>query len=249
LSLLAQAVAAVRQNPSAFLVYLGITVAVTLVQVLSGGLIGKPSSEDLDENLWLRAYAFINYLATAAAYAAASSIGFARLGKEIDRPLWKISGDWDALRRFFVLWFFLILTLIATSRLLEWTAGPSPESPPSAFPLLLYFVFAAALVPFGACVMFYGTLDWTKLGEILAPLKRQFAAAFGAFLFAGFQSFYVFLLSGLAELGKEADAFRWYLIPIEVIDAACTFIVFAWTWLICIADRNQGGERDVDFFS
>jgi len=244
LRIIQEAFKALRRNQTALLIYLAVTVPLLCADRLIFDLLGGPTVEDFQRHLGLRVYVFVDELIVALGYALAQSIAFARLGKDIDRPLWKVSGDLEAVRRFFGLWFVLCLT-VRVIFLLAIRAGANADGERLAAAFLyLYFMSAALYIPVGSCLMFHGGFQGPKPRESLAPLVRQLSMALGLVLFGYLQVSIMFALSYAAETGPVNPL--WVLIPAEVLDAACNLFAFSWAWLICIVDRNRVPHEDID---
>jgi hypothetical protein len=185
------------------------------------------------------------------AIALAQTLAFSRLGREIDRPLWKVRTDRDAMKRFFMMWALINLTAMGLHRLSQIDFGSGDVV--SINYLLLYGGLGATLVsvPFGACIMFTGQVSSRTLGESLAPLTRQpgrTALVFGIMLFQVIaHDLFVSLLIGsenqtpslLARLaaGLASGAVQVYL----------DCLALAATWHLCMVDRETVDEIDLDF--
>ncbi len=232
--------------------------AVGLYVVLSAGISSVKRSVDiliksgtipLADEVLMQTYRFASDLFIAAGIAAASAIAFARMGCEIDRPMWKVKNDLAALNRFFVLWFIIGLLMLTFLRLLERFAGPDPVGGVADALRMAFFLWWLVAVPFGACVMFSGRLQWSNLADDLKPLAGQFRLTL-LILFVNFLSFvgYLLVIDFLATR-PELQSKIWLSALIDVPFCLVDCFVFAGTWLICMEHRRRiEEERDhIDF--
>ena len=243
-TLLRGAFGAVHRNPGPLLLYLGITVPFSLACLLLFHFL-EPAVEETEPGDFLNLLEFLIDLAGGAVSAIAASIAFSRLGRELDKPLWKVRDDRQALRRFFIPWLILFLganALLGINELL--ISAASPET------YLLWYLLSAGLVfmcliPIGGCIMFSGDFHWRRLGDILSPLARQFRFAL-LFFYLGFMA--SITLSYIA-LALRLEGAALYGIPVvEILDGYLECAVFAGIWEICRIDRNAPPEADIDFY-
>jgi hypothetical protein len=244
LKFLLNAITAVQRNAMALLIY---AVGILLIQAfglavdyaLTGGAAITP--EKLTTSI--RTWALVTTLIQAPLSAAITAIAFARIGKDMDRPLWRSPSDRDALQRFFQLW--LVLILASTALLYGLDAVQARELPLTAPLLLLYILLSVLTVPVGACIMFSGSLHWREFGHNLAPLLYQFPRT----LLLGFLMLMQFMMAQqvIAARMDPAAGLRWLILApvVTVIGAYIDCVVFAGTWLICMEHRNA--DRDIDF--
>ncbi|MBI2426012.1 MAG: hypothetical protein HYV27_24520 [Candidatus Hydrogenedentes bacterium] len=111
-------------------------------------------------------------VALAASGAVLQSIYFAAIGREVDKPLWKCPAAGEAVRRFFLIWFLLILILLTTEQFMSIAAERGDEQAFAAL-LPIYIFLSAIYFPIAACIMFWGRLNWQELGEALLPMLRE----------------------------------------------------------------------------
>jgi hypothetical protein len=171
---------------------------------------------------------------------AAQSIAFSRMGKEIDKPLWKIGGDLEALKRYFGLWFVLNFMAISFNEAANYFLLADRQDIGGMF-FLLFCLVNTVYIPIGACIMFHGRFDRGQLAEHLKPLFRQVAMAFAIFMFsAGIVILFIVLVA-------QTQAQPWMLPIINVVIAYFDCVVFAATWLLCMHDRMHPEEVELDF--
>ena len=180
-------------------------------------------------------------LLTALGATVASVTAFSRIGREIDRPLWKVADDREAFKRFFLLWFLISLSVLTVLSLL----GKVDDDGPWAAPLMFgFFVMFLLAVPAGTCIMFSGHFAWSDLPHALAPLAYQLSKAM-AVVFVNFLAFVGWL--GLMNFLIEHPALRaapWFLLLLEVPFGIVDCFVCAGVWLICTVHRRDMEEQD-----
>jgi len=239
--ILSQALQAVQENVRALIIYWAITVSASTVGLVANAFIEgaadvpAPSAPLLACRLGRDVFLVV-------CYAFAQSIAFARFGKDIDRPLWKIAGDKEAVKRFFKLWLVLNAMVVACYELFV-SALVLLDSERLAAVLFPLFALAGIVyVPVGACIMFYGRFERQGLGEGFAPLMNQWPKALVLLCANGLLFFFsLYLIAGAQD--------RLWLQPIvDVIFGYFDCLIFAATWLICMADRHPPDADDVGYF-
>ena len=88
-----------QHNLSALFLYLAIVVGADTLKLLVDVVWIEPAREQLGKGL-VQAYGFGSLLLLSVCFALGQSVAFARMGREMDRPLWKVSGDREAIRRY-----------------------------------------------------------------------------------------------------------------------------------------------------
>ena len=230
-----------QDNLRALAVYLLITVGASAVGLVGNVLVAGEGEKAVVSGPAL-VYQFGLDVFLVVAYSLAQCIAFARMGKEMDRPLWKVADDREAIRRFFKLWVALNAALLALLRLSEWThVILDNEELASVFFTL--FTFAGVVhLPAGACIMFFGRFEWHKLGECLSPLANEWPKTLVVLFLSGFLLFLSFYL--IAATGSQ----KWLRPLIDIILGYFDCLIFAAVWLICITDRDSPRESDIDYF-
>ncbi|MCC6144911.1 MAG: hypothetical protein IT368_13985, partial [Candidatus Hydrogenedentes bacterium] len=114
MALLNDALMALRRNYQLVLAFLVVALLLSVGNKQLGQVLGL-DQENLPPLAGL--LGIVLSLATLAVYSATCAIIFARLGKDMDRPIWKCADDSEALRRYFEPWFLLNLVHYAIFRL------------------------------------------------------------------------------------------------------------------------------------
>ena len=239
----------VQRNLAAFLLYAAIfAVAHTLSELALLPFHPGKGEEPLQTFRLIEVLIFLLFIH---AIAFAQTIAFSRLGRDIDRPLWKVRTDGDALKRFFMMWALFNLTSNGLLHLSNSDFGGGDAIAINT--LLLYAGFAALMVcvPFGACIMFTGRVSSRTIGESLAPLGRQPGRTGTVFALVLLQMLAVFLFA-LVLAGNDAQqpslAAR-LVIPLVsgAVQVYLECLAFAATWHLCMVDRETVDEIDLDF--
>jgi hypothetical protein len=239
--------ASVQRNLPAALVYAAVSTLLNLVLFLGLIAVGGDADAQDAQRFSVQVYDLVGNLVMAAALAALQTVVFARLGREIDRPLWRSPNAADAMRRFFQLWLILNLIAVAIGQLLQLAGRQEAEA---AIVLLVFFYMLVLLftVPVGACIMFSGAFEWREIGSSLAPLVHQAPRTLILLLLNLFQVALLFELVKLRAIRADEPAVFWtvfMLAPVAMAYIDC--VVFAGTWHICIEHRNADQDVDFDF--
>lgn len=230
---------------------LGLLAAYTGVTLVAGGLLmAWRIALDFEwvplETPWRQAATLAIGMVVIVPYAAAQAVLLSRFGQDIDRPLWKVSGNRDALTRFFGLWYTLSLIPLVTRVGADYVGAVWAEAAMGVLLTLLlaYFLLGIFLVPVGAAIMFFGRAEWRLVPEALAPLGRQFPGTL-ILLMPGIVQFILF------ECIQDPER----NLPLALVSAAAVYVIvsyldcfaFAATWVLCIVDRETPEEQDFDF--
>lgn len=221
---------------------------VLMVCLFRGALaVAAPHIPNVNPPLWVPALDMGRQFVLAAGVGLLQAVVFARLGKSIDRPLWKCRDDREAVRRFFLLWFILNLGMIALEQLhanaLDWRAAE-----PAMLLEILYFFAFVLVLPIGICVMYSGRLEWTALPETLRPLGRQLPLTLRVMALMALQlALQIALQKAFAGQFKDRSAI---LIPALTIAPAAFLdcLAFCAMWRVCMIHRQSGDEDTGDFF-
>lgn len=231
---------AVQRNLKSLAIYAGAAVllssAMQGVTELMGGALENPYENPAVVLAGLGSDLFL-----VIAFAALQSIVFSRMGKNIDRPLWKISGDWEALCRYFPLWFVLNGIIFVIKDLANYALVALDNTNLFVSLFLLLMLFAVIYIPAGAAIMFGGAVHLPTLGEVLRPLVRQGSRTLVILFFAGL----VFFFSQYLVLATASARWLWPLI--SIVEAYFDCVIFAAIWIICMYDRQNPEESDLDF--
>lgn len=230
-----------ERNFSALLRYLVLSFVIVGAYILCMDQVRTLQGEAPGPPGWLGVGSLLCLLLTAAAYSAMQAILLAEIGEEIDRPLWKYDGPADALRRFFMPWFLLNLSMMTLGPLLVRAAGDGNESLALLlqFALFLLFLF---LIPIGASVVHHGQLNWGELSQILAPIVRMFPLVLIVMLL-GFVQFCIWIALSAVETNSIFQRVAMHA-PFNFAAAYLDCLAFATMWRICILHRNLEPEDD-----
>lgn len=241
--LLQDAWKAIRRNQTLVITFVlaaaGIELGFRLAAIPIAGL-----PDDAAVPGWARAYDLVLQIARAAVFSVLAAAVYARLGKDIDRPLWKCASDAEAVRRFFMTWFLLNLVVLLLFRL-QFMAYRAEN--PDLVILLEFFIMLAiaTLTPIGACIMYHGGLDWAHFGQSLRPIARQFGLAFLAILLSFLGYFLLNVARALdPEIHKGIIVPAGITIPLALLDA----LAFCVMWRVCMINRDTPEEDSDDLF-
>ena len=246
---LRNAVDAVQRNLFAVALYCGATVLAVVLKVLMDAAVLRQTGSDF-KSLQSGPYGVLGTILVIAVLALVRCVAFARMGKEIDRPLWRIRDDWEAVTRFFPMWLLLDLVTFACM----WLANPNLYGGnPNAVTAICHiaaFVLNIVAVPVGSCVMFSGHFEWKRLGEALSPLVRQLHRSGAVLLVCLFQLVIHDIVAGHFLANPDTPGpfeFLPHRIGLVLVLAYLECIVFAAVWLLCMADREAPDDNDFEF--
>ncbi len=186
---------------------------------------------------WAFAYSIGMDILLAALSSVFQAVFFAQLGKEIDRPLWKCADARTALNRFWLPWFIINLVFITVFRL-QWRFAQSDSGDSVLifeFAILLLYLFA---IPVGTCIMHWGRLDWTELGDALSPMAKHFPLLL-AVLGLNFFQWMLHLMVGFSLPESQSWGLAPLLALVNAPFALLDCVAFAATWQICMIHRNS----------
>lgn len=239
----------VQRNLSAFILYAAIFSGAHILLTLVRAPFEPAVDETVPNTLLILDIVLLLVLVHAIAFA--QTIAFSRLGREIDRPLWKIRTDGEALKRFFMMWALINLT---ANGLLELSERDFGGGDAVAINILLLFAGLGAIVvsvPVGACIMFTGRVSSRAIGESLAPIFRQPARAGVVFLIMMAQMLTVFLFLSLLvrEDGQLPSMVARLGIGLVsgIVQVYLDCLAVAATWHLCMVDRETVDDIDFDF--
>ena len=233
-----------KRNQASLFLYVGLVVAVVVTARLGQIFLGAQII-DGKAPTWAPLFSFFLDLCLVAAYSAIIAIIFARIGEEIDRPLWKFQGVGDSLKRFFLPWFIINLLMSTTVDLLNKAVAAGNDE---LVILLTFFVFFGFLFafPIGTCIMHHGRLDWGEFSVALAPIVRLFVQVLPV-LFVGFMQFVLVLIFPMlgGELTLQSVG-RYALL--DAVAAVLDCLIFAMMWRVCIRYRNYEADNEGGYF-
>lgn len=239
MNILFEATQAIQKNLSALVVYLIFGVGSSAVATAVNSLMGKVEDPFKDPKTLFLSIGIL--LFANIAWSAGEAIAFSRLGKEMDKPLWKIEGDGEALRRYFTLWFGLNLPALIFYLLFAWldSSGSTGSAPGTA--AMLWILCATISTPVGACLMFGGKLEWDGLSRRFRPMLRELPRFLVVVFFNGIV---MILTMSLHDAAKDQE---WLGPLIDIVAVYFDCVVFAAMWLICMIDRQNPDEDDLEF--
>ena len=219
----AEAFHGLQQNLRTLLLYVGLIASYHSGLLLAYYKFIEPVEDTLDPR-YLNAYTFGTTILTAFLLAIVQSIFFARFGRKIDRPFWKISGDWEAIKRFFKLWFLLNLGIRALLSIPTAVLARTGNEELAAMLLVFTLGIAVLAVPFGSAVMFYGKLAQDEVKAAIHTLADQFLRLVVLMILAYCVA--IVLSSILA-----AETMNPWLSPLVfIVDAYIDCLVFCCVW-------------------
>jgi len=239
LNILFEATQAIQKNLSALFVYLALGVGSSVVNTTITLLIGEVEEPFRDTQTVALSLGML--LSATLAWSAGETLAFARLGKEMDKPLWKIDGDVEALRRYFSLWFCINLPSLAFYLLSIWLGSSGSTDSGVGAALMLSILCGTLSTPVGACLMFGGKLQWEGVSRRFRPMLRELPLFLVVFFFSGVA---MVLMLSLHE-ATRAQGWLGPLIDVAAIYFDC--VVFAAMWLICMIDRQNPDDDDLEF--
>jgi len=241
LELIRQALATTDRNPKPLVLYVVVLAAASALAKGGLYLLGKGGVENIFLDPTALAYTIVSAVLVAVLVSATQSVVFGMLGREIDRPLWKLSGSVEALRRFFPLWLVMNLVVVGLELSLQWVLVQIENTSLGALLLALWMMALVLYLPVGAGIMFWGKLEWDKLGEIFAPLLRQIGRTLQIILLSlGVSMLSLYLLSVTAGL-------PWLTPAVVVIGGYFDCVIFSGIWLVYLFDRQNPEEVDIEF--
>ncbi len=176
---------------------------------------------------------------------AIQAIIFSRLGVILDFPVWRCRDDKEALRRFFLLWFGVNVTLITLNRV-------STVFADRGYSDLAYFMGGLGLIanivylPLTICWMYSGEklTEDDSFFRVFRPITRQWRETIGMWGIIIISILISIFILGL-PIFEEPSILTAILKTLIIIPlAGIDILVFCWTWLLCIQGRIQGLDDD-----
>lgn len=243
LALVADAFQSLRRTQTTVALYLLVYCGFELVFRLAMLLLPE-SKPDLEGPAWVRLVALAAFVLFAIIASVVQAVLFARMGKAIDRPLWKCEDDGEALRRFFSIWLVLNMFMLLLFRLLAIADRQEIEAARVILALLLMSGYAL-FFPVGVSAMYLKVTHWQEVPAALKTITSQFGLSLMV-MFLGLSSFtYTVLLQDV--LGNEPGI----VTPLLAISAPVAFLdclSFAAMWRVCMIHRDNPPEEDLDFY-
>ena len=241
MAILGAAFQALQRNRGPLLFFIGVATIVYSLQLVFYTLVIEPrSGETLERSIQF--YSITVDIAGVAVIALAQTIAFSRIGRDVDRPMWRIEDDWEALKRFYGLWLLLGLASIAILRIVDIIATTTEEDSAGLVLFMLWLTIAALIVPFGSAVMFYGQVRRQEIGEAVSTMFRHFQYIL---LFAIIGIFFGIMISDL-----QSTLPLWARPALAIANGYLECLLFAAMWLVCIYHRDhidRPDDQDFDF--
>jgi len=240
-AILSSAFLALQRNLGPLLFYLCVGFVVYSARLAIDTFVLGPKVDEASES-FTRFYRISSDIVAVAAVAFAQTIAFSRIGRDIDKPMWRVEDDWEALRRFYGLWLLLGLTNVAALQVVNIIAATTGDDSTGFLLGTMWLSGAMLIIPFGSAVMFYGHVKRQEVGEALSTMLRHFPYTF-LFAFIGFFFRYMFILI-------QPDLPLWARPALAIADAYLECFLFACMWLVCIYHRDdfeQPDNQDFDF--
>lgn len=196
---------------------------------------------------WLGLFRFGSLLWLAVGAALCSSAFFSLMGRRIDRPLWRCAGWQDGMRRFFLPWLILYLLLIAVIDAIIRLGEASVDGALSSL-LMVHLALSLLVLPIGTCIMYFGRLDWGKVGHALEPMHGQFLLTLQVVCVC-FAQWVLAFMSDLLVPGDTGLDILWLGLYDVVLDYMTCF-AFVMMWRVCMIHRDrsmEGGDNPFDF--
>jgi len=196
---------------------------------------------------WMPAFRLVSLLWLAVGASLCAAAFFSLVGKRIDRPLWKCSGWRDGVRRFFLPWFILFLCQIVIIDMIGKLADAGMTDALSSL-FMLELLVQAFLVPVGACIMYWGRMDWKELPSVLGPIYGQFLLVLPVVFIGVGQWLLAYMRADLIPTDSGLDIL-WLGLYDAVLDYITCF-AFVMMWRVCMVHRDksmEGGENPFDF--
>ena len=102
--------------------------------------------------------------------------------------------------------------------------------------LVVWILVAGLIVPFGACIMFYGTMARGELVKAIETLLHQLPRLITILLFAWAVSCFAQAMMGRLPV--------WASPLVIVIEGYADCVVFSTTWLVCMVHRDEEPEDE-----
>lgn len=242
--LLQDAWKSLKLNQAILFSYMGIVVAFSIAYSLVDRFVFDAFPEG-ETPLWVPVYQLFMALVHAGFAAALQAICFARLGRDIDRPLWKCESDTEALRRFFEPWFLLNLVLVMLVHLAVRAQASGDESLWAGLQTI-FMLFFVVTIPIGACIMYHGKLVWPELPEALRPMLYQMPHTLTVILVLLLE--FVLISVNASVFQSLQSPTKYFYLPITDVPVAfLDCLAFAAMWRVCMIQRDAGTEDQDPF--
>ena len=180
--------------------------------------------------------------------AVADTICFSRIGREVDKPYWRVPDDREAFVRFYRLWLLLGLANLVYLQIIERAVGGNEERAGAFFLGVSFLIWIVLLHALGSAIMFHGRVARDEVSEAFAVMGRHAQRVMGLCLFG--------IVAGILLAETHTSMMNAELpLPFELtagallaaIDGYVSCLLFAFMWLVCRYDRDHF-ERDREDF-
>ena len=231
------ALAHVQKCYKAFFVYAGIVGGYVALKVFAESYFLEGKEAGYVESL-SNVYLIASGLITTVVYSAGQAFAFPMLGREIDKPFWKVEFNLSTFFRFFSFWF--TLNLVAGTLQLLIIISDIPDS--TKYNLIIWsFLIFSTVIPFGATVMFYGNTRREEIMQACSTMIAQLPYYLAVFICTFFLYFNLFQI----QLVEIPNSLRPLL---EIISSYADCVIFAFCWELCKKQRDElENPDDFDF--
>jgi hypothetical protein len=227
--------------------YMGLAAGFSVIDPLFRETVLKPIAESTPESV-LGLYLIGFRIALVALFAAVDSVLLARIGREVDKPYWRVPSDREALARFYRLWLLLGLMGLVYEQLSEQVAAASGSESVLFFFRISYYIFIVLLHVFGTAVMFYGKVGREEVSQAFTTMSNHARFVVGMCLL---QILVGIGLDGVSDLvllwGPPFAAGLALTAALGLVLGYLSCLIFTFMWLVCIYDRDEY-ERDREDF-
>ncbi len=238
---------ALFENHRPVLMYMALAAFLKTGEALFQEFVIAPIADDASDSL-LGLQLIGSRIVLVALFALADTILLSRIGREIDKPYWRIATDREAFVRFYRLWLLLGLANLVYGQVIEQTLGGDQEHPATFFLGVSYLVWIVLLHAFGTTVMFYGRVAREEVSEAFQTMSRHATLVMGLCLFG--------ILAGILLAGtNSAILLGEFPLPLRLAsiallaaaDGLVSCLLFAFMWLVCRYDRDHYDRDREDF--
>ena len=232
------AVQAIDHNFRAVLLYIGIHVSVSSVTFFVSRTFLRPLEGEDPTTLMNTLDIGLNVI-DGIAWAIAQCVAFAWIGRNLDKPNWKIATAGESLKRFFGFWLLMDLIGVLTFRFFIYSVNAGADA---SIVLWLPIFYGSATIPLGAAIMFYQRVGTEEIGQALRTLGHQFPRTLLVVCIAG--AGFIFL----NMIMLQTTGFPFAMPLISIIDSVLDCFIFSCTWIICMYYREESeNDSDIDF--
>lgn len=234
------------QNYRPVLLYMGFAALLKIAEDVFHQFVIAPVAESTPDSR-LGLYLIATRIVLVALFAFADTIFLSRIGREVDKPYWRVPDDREAIARFYRLWLLLGLLNLFYGQVLErFAVGPENSA---AFLLGIgYFLWAALLYALGTTIMFYGQARRDEVQQAFATMSRHAQLVMGLCLFGIVAGVVLSTVNGVLLQAQIAGPAKWAVTgALAMVDGYISCLLFAFMWLVCIYDRDHYEPEPEDF--